>query len=361
MNGTLVNEKLIEAYPVDNCYYVEATAPPASAYNPPLQSNSLDSKFLWMVNEPPLNPNGLKNYLISQSWTPGMIEEFKNNLKNIPMRYFVYDDSGSMTTNDGKKKIGRGRYIDCSRWNELCTVMDFQYSACYYGNIRSKFVFLNNRVPYESCDQMWDMNTLTEMKSMSGGGTPLCRVISKIVNEIESYVVGLRQLGKKVVVSIATDGIPDDGDITKVLRRFKDLPVYLILRLCTDEEKIVKFWNEIDKELELNLDVLDDYVSEATEVYEHNPSICYSESLHQFREFGTKSKEMDMLDEQKLSVEQLINLGKIIYSVNFIGNYRVDNSVISRFESEIYKPYCPVTRRVRNYIVFHSPSSCTIC
>ena len=39
-----------------------------------------------------------------------------------------------------------------------------------------------------------------------------------------------------------------------------------MVRLCTDEDSAVSFWNEADAEEELALDVLDDYHGEAKEV-----------------------------------------------------------------------------------------------
>ena len=41
-----------------------------------------------------------------------------------------------------------------------------------------------------------------------------------------------------------------------------------MVRLCTDEEGAVGFWNRADAEEELPLDVLDDFLSEADEVYQ---------------------------------------------------------------------------------------------
>lgn len=44
------------------------------------------------------------------------------------------------------------------------------------------------------------------------------------------------------------------------------LPVLVILRLCTSEEKVVTYWNNIDQQLELDIDVLDDQYGDAKQV-----------------------------------------------------------------------------------------------
>lgn len=53
-----------------------------------------------------------------------------------------------------------------------------------------------------------------------------------------------------------------------------------MLRLCTNERKVIDYWNNIDKELELELDVLDDVAGDASEVKSFNPWITYGEPLH---------------------------------------------------------------------------------
>ncbi len=78
-----------------------------------------------------------------------------------------------------------------------------------------------------------------------------------------------------------------------------------MIRLCTDEERIVEYWNDIDSDLELSMDVLDDLSGEAQEIAEHNPWLTYGEPLHRLREFGCPVRELDLLDEMPLTLEQI--------------------------------------------------------
>ena len=45
----------------------------------------------------------------------------------------------------------------------------------------------------------------------------------------------------------------------------------VVLRLCTDHKETIDYWNNIDKELELEMDVIDDLVQDAKQVKEANP------------------------------------------------------------------------------------------
>ena len=129
----------------------------------------------------------------------------------------------------------------------------------------------------------------------------------------------------------------------------------VILRLCTNDSKVVKYWDDVDKMLELEMDVLDDLVrnisysflseyiclfvdikivlssfflivyfyasfccyynlnysvgiiqcGDAEQVENVNPWLTYNDALHKMREFGASIKEMDLIDETKLSSEQM--------------------------------------------------------
>ena len=51
------------------------------------------------------------------------------------------------------------------------------------------------------------------------------------------------------------------------MRQLEKLPVWVVVRLCTDEDKMVNYWNNVDSEVELNMDVIDDHLGEAREIY----------------------------------------------------------------------------------------------
>ena len=51
------------------------------------------------------------------------------------------------------------------------------------------------------------------------------------------------------------------------MRQLEKLPVWVVVRLCTDEDKMVNYWNNVDCEVELNMDVIDDHLGEAKEIY----------------------------------------------------------------------------------------------
>ena len=67
----------------------------------------------------------------------------------------------------------------------------------------------------------------------------------------------------------------------------------------------MNFWNNLDKHLELEMDVIDDCIAETKEISAMNPWLNYSEPLHKLREFGATLREMDLIDEKLLGKEQM--------------------------------------------------------
>ena len=103
-------------------------------------------------------------------------------------------------------------------------------------------------------------------KARPGGCTPLTDHILGINSEVEAMLPELRSRGQKVAVVIATDGLPTDDQgyggkahqdqFVSALRTLEGLPVWLVIRLCTDEEDVVNFYNDLDQLLELSMEVL---------------------------------------------------------------------------------------------------------
>lgn len=202
------------------------------------------------------------------------------------------------------------RFVKCSRWNELSASLRFHVNLARNACTPTEFRLLNGGGPIvvgtgHSSEDAGYEKLLDCLDQSPGGQTPLCKHIREVVAEIQSMEAKLRSTGQRVFIIIATDGESSDGDIAAAMRPLKNLPVMVVVRLCTDEEKIVNYWNEVDKDLELEMDVIDDLMGEAMEIKRYNPWITYGEPLHRAREFGFPIKEIDLLDETSLSMEQL--------------------------------------------------------
>jgi hypothetical protein len=85
---------------------------------------------------------------------------------------------------------------------------------------------------------------------------------------------------------------------------------WVVIRLCTtNEDSILQYYQKLDDQLELSLEVLDDYLDEAKEVYGYNPWLTYSLCLHRCREIGMSShglyRWLDWLDERSLTKAEI--------------------------------------------------------
>eukprot|EP00600_Ochromonadales_sp_CCMP1393_P006675 CAMPEP_0174962126 /NCGR_PEP_ID=MMETSP0004_2-20121128/4617_1 /TAXON_ID=420556 /ORGANISM="Ochromonas sp., Strain CCMP1393" /LENGTH=366 /DNA_ID=CAMNT_0016210637 /DNA_START=58 /DNA_END=1158 /DNA_ORIENTATION=+ len=303
---------VVEAHVVN-----DSSAPIASA--PAIGSQSSSSQALPEV----LNEGGAREFLYHQGFPSGLQDAFLSALKQIPIRFFNIDDSGSMSQTDGKRIVSstsskKKALLSCSRWAELTDAMKFHVKFAREASAPSEFRLLNGAAPISIGYS--DENEANRYASLMGilegspnGGTPLCHHIREVTAKIEAMAPELRRLGKKACLIIATDGQSSDGDIAAAMAPLKNLPVWVVVRLCTDEDNVVNYWNGVDEHLELNMDVLDDLVGEAQEVYEKNKWLTYGEQLQRLREFGCCLKELDLLDETKLSPDQVRHVCCVLY------------------------------------------------
>jgi len=114
----------------------------------------------------------------------------------------------------------------------------------------------------------------------------------------------LQQKGRKLMLVLVTDGVPNGSRhafVESIRMLAREYPVHIVVRLCTNDSSVAEFFNQVDQEVELSLDIVDDFQNEAKNVHYYNPWLTYSHILHTIREAGTLSKLLDLIDERTLT------------------------------------------------------------
>jgi len=273
--------------------------------------------------------------LTKQGYTRGLSTSLAQTIKNFPLRIWVVDNSGSMQKTDGHRFVETKRtqdvkVVDCSRWNEIKDCIEYHAQMAAALEAPTTFRMLNdpacgpNSQQFGVAENSLDARVLQEevdraitiMKTAQPGGvTPLIQHIEEIRQSVKELEPQLRADGCRVAIILATDGLPTDSrgyggaaiqqQFVEALRGLEGLPVWVVVRLCTDEENVVEFYNDLDGQLELSLEVLDDFLEEAKEVHEHNPWLNYALPLHRLRELGYHHRIFDMMDERPFTHEEL--------------------------------------------------------
>jgi len=87
----------------------------------------------------------------------------------------------------------------------------------------------------------------------------------------------------------------------------------VVVRLCTDDDDTVDFYNRVDEEVELQLEIIDDIYGEAKETWNAgNRFFTYSPLIHRLREGGTFLRIFDLLDERRLEPMEVMLLCQIL-------------------------------------------------
>ena len=256
----------------------------------------------------------------------GLCTKLSEAVDSFPLRIMIVDNSGSMQEGDGQRLVPNGagtmRTLRSSRWHELGddVVQVAQMSEAL--QCRTDVHLLNPRPGFSAMTvgppKSWDLvaplgrsvdaeTVKTAMTRTSPGGTtPLTEACMQIVSMIEPAAAALRARGEQVCVIIATDGMPNNrATFVAAMQHLQRLPVWVVVRLCTNDDDIVGYWNDLDAQLEAPLEVLDDVKSEADEIHAVNRWLTYGPPLHSARLFGLPGKVFDDLDEKALLPWQL--------------------------------------------------------
>merc|ERR1712194_377517 len=273
--------------------------------------------------------------LAEQGYTRGLAHSLAQTIQTFPLRIWVVDNSGSMGAVDGHRFVETKNKRDlkvasCSRWNEIRDCIEYHAQMAAALEAPTTFRMLNdpscgpNSQQFGIAQTSLDSGVLQEeldcaitiMKTAQPGGvTPLIQHIQEIRQSVAELEPQLRADGCRVAIILATDGLPTDErghggaaiqqQFLEALRGLEGLPVWVVVRLCTDEEKVVEFYNDLDGQLELSMEVLDDFIAEASEVHEHNPWLNYALPIHRLREMGYHHRIFDMMDERPFTHEEL--------------------------------------------------------
>ncbi len=265
---------------------------------------------------------------------------------------------------DGKILMPKGNsFVEVSveRWQELKKTMEFHMDLAKEANAPSDFRFLNGLSPKRVGVSEVDPDN-TGLRSLSkhlagscSGQTPLCQRIREVIADITAHKDMLLNDSKSCCVIIMTDGAASDGDMAEAMRPLAQLPCNVIVRLCTSEDSVVDYWDGVDNNLELQLDIIDDPVGEAQAVHEYNPWLNYAMPMHRMREFGTKMKELDMIDERALSAGQMMKVCKILFNAtddlphpeaDWLAFEKAVNTGLKTLENI----YNPITKKVEPWV-----------
>jgi len=300
-----------------------------------------------------LQPSDIDSLQKEQGFSKGLAETLTTNNAAFPLRIWIVDNSGSMNKLDGHRIIvenerrnknkKRLRFVDCTRWTELRHTIEYHSQmAC---RLRAPTVFrMLNRPSDVTLPQQFsigergiDQTTLLDedltiaLQTLQNlprpvGVTPLTEHIREVRMNVMGMAPSLQADGGRIAIVIATDGLPSNSqgrhdESTKrqfvdALRSLEGLPVWIVIRLCTDDDDVVEFYNDLDEELELSLEVLDDFKGEAAEVNRYNGWLNYALPLHRCREMGYYHRLMDLLDERQLTHEEMSELCILLFGVD---------------------------------------------
>ena len=304
-------------------------------------------------------------YMMDKKLPLGIARKVISETEKCPMRFFIMDDSGSMSISDGSRLVEAGAgyaQVQCSRWEEMTSSAEFHLSLSKHLNAPCEFRFLNNLVPKRTGIRELDPDGVNDreirkvLEWSPSGATPLCRHVTEVIHEIRAREKQIREAGQHVSVVIMCDGSPSDGNIAQIMKPLEHLPCIVVVRLCTNDERIVDYWNNIDRQLEINLDILDDPIGEAFECKSSNPWLNYGHPLHRMREWGVHIRELDFLDETLLTATQMVNFLCILFDAKKADfplpgvDYNEFEKVVQEKLRHLDQIYNPVTRKLEPWI-----------
>jgi len=221
--------------------------------------------------------------------------------------------------------------IQCSRWEELGATIQFHAGSAASLGVHTEFRLLNqpasNGAPKlvvigGGSDNTAALQSIDLVaRSMPTSMTPLCAALAEVTADISAAAPALRAAGRTVSIIIASDGAASDGDVARALKPLSGLPCNIVVRLCTNDDQVAAYWNDIDSQTEVEIDVLDDLKAEAIEIRQQNPWMVYGEVLHRIREWGHAPKILDLLDERSMTASESLQFLTVLFGHELVAGF----------------------------------------
>lgn len=272
-------------------------------------------------------------YLSEQGFSSGLVVALQKEKVNFPVRIWLLDNGIAMAVKDAHILRGNYQNIDATRWEELqdCVAYHAHMAKCF--GLPTRFALLNTPSTgpqYFALNQSGNLDeefrVLHHVMTITkpNGPTPLTKQLQILREYIVSVTAHLRGHRQTASVILATQGLPTDDlgqhspgvlqNFVQILQSFEGLPVWFVIRLCTDDVRAINFYNSLHSQINLSYDVLDDFYGEALEIYLRNPWLTYGLPLHRFREMGFRIHVLDTLDERALTRLELRDLFYLLFA-----------------------------------------------
>eukprot|EP00636_Phaeomonas_parva_P011574 CAMPEP_0118850484 /NCGR_PEP_ID=MMETSP1163-20130328/312_1 /TAXON_ID=124430 /ORGANISM="Phaeomonas parva, Strain CCMP2877" /LENGTH=398 /DNA_ID=CAMNT_0006782695 /DNA_START=193 /DNA_END=1389 /DNA_ORIENTATION=+ len=357
------------APPPDRLSHGSASSAPPMTRQLSFTEPELHSRF---AGGPMMTPEA-RQLLQEHRFPAGLVATIERAIQVYSFRYFILDNSGSMSAGDGSKVVNN-RPRTCSRWSELGEAMRFHGELLHRLGAPGEFRMLNPpagvgvggpmqyiQVGNEAGGDEANVLLFQALETSPNGRTPLVQQVQQVRDQIAGHVDALQARGKRVAIIITTDGKPTDmgqsdsanaSALRNAMNQLTGYPVNLVLRLCTDEEDVVDFFNDFDSLVEVPLDVLDDLHGEAKEVTEHQPWLNYGIPLHLTREFGVDDKIFDLLDERPLHLEEMARFLTMIFGERLpdVYDWKPFLTAVKAVNERTQPVYNPMTGKVQPWV-----------
>jgi len=220
------------------------------------------------------------NALRQQGFPVGLALEVSESRARFPMRFWSIDNGTSMNERDAKQvnfgTDSRTVIDSCSRWEELqgsvedqirlAGLMQISTVFCLRNGVTGQRKFAVADPTSASVENDVKLAIKSVKRSKASGHTPLSKHLREFHKRVHTMESTLRKQGQKAVVVFSVSGLPTDETGTLVTERTKQdfidalvklstLPVWIFIRLCTEEKDVFEFYNNL-KLMDLDLVVI---------------------------------------------------------------------------------------------------------